>query len=125
MAGNTEFTVAVGRHICFVVMLAQTGSPTRAVPLSVGIFHTTMTAHTGDEVDAVLRVGGAAEVYHIGVVCISAAVADITAVEIRFFGVGVVETGFPVMILRRRYVGTGLPEAGVTLGAPTRVIDGG
>jgi hypothetical protein len=124
MAGNTKETVAVGWHTCFVVMLAKTGSPTRAVPLIVGIFQTTMTAHTGDEVDAVLRGGGVAEVYHTAE-CSSAAVAGITAaVDIRIIQVGFVETGSPVKILRRRYVGTGLPEAGVTLGAPTRVIDG-
>jgi hypothetical protein len=31
--------------------------------------------------------------------------------------VGVVETGSPVKVLRHRYVGAALPEAGVTLGA--------
>jgi hypothetical protein len=38
MAGDAEETVAVGRRTGFVVMLAQTGSPTRARPETVGIF---------------------------------------------------------------------------------------
>jgi len=38
MAVNAKKTVAVGRRTGFVVMLAQTGSPTRALPQIVGIF---------------------------------------------------------------------------------------
>jgi hypothetical protein len=38
MAVNAEKTVAVGGRTCFVVMLAQTGSPSRARPEIVGIF---------------------------------------------------------------------------------------
>jgi hypothetical protein len=104
-------------------MLAQTGSPSRAVPLVVGIFQATVAAHTGDEVDTVLRRTGTAEIYHVAE-CSCAAVAGITvAADIRIIQVGFVETGSPIKTLCDRNVGAALSETGVTLGAPTRVID--
>jgi hypothetical protein len=124
MAVDAIKTVAVGRRTCFVVMLAQTGSPTRAIPQIVGIFQTAMTPHTRNEVDTVHGNGGTTEVYH-SAGRPSAAVAGITAgANIRIIQVGVVETGSPVKILRRRYVRAALPEAGVTLGALPLVVDG-
>jgi hypothetical protein len=38
MAVSAKKTVAIGWRTCFVVMLAQTGSPSRARPETVGIF---------------------------------------------------------------------------------------
>jgi len=38
MAVNAKKTIAVGWCTCFVVMLAQTGSPTRARPEIIGVF---------------------------------------------------------------------------------------
>ena len=49
--------VAVSRHTRVDVMLAQTGSPTGAIPQIVGIFQTAVTTHAGNGIDAVL--GGA------------------------------------------------------------------
>jgi hypothetical protein len=123
MAANTKKPVAVGWHIGFVVMLAQTGSPSRAGPETVGVFQPAMTPHTRNGVDAVLGVAGTAEVDH-SLECSSAAMTVVTAgADIRVIQVGVVESGSPVKILRRRYVGTGLPEAGVTLSALSHRTD--
>jgi hypothetical protein len=38
MAVDAKKTIAVGWRTCFVVMLAQTGSPSRTRPKTVGIF---------------------------------------------------------------------------------------
>jgi hypothetical protein len=123
MAVDAEKTVAVGGRTCFVVMLAQSGSPSRARPESVGIFQTAMTPHTGNEVDTVLCGTGTAEVYQ-SAGRPNTAVAVITgAANIRVIQVGVVETGSPVKILRHRYVRAALPEAGVTLGALSHSAD--
>jgi hypothetical protein len=82
-----------------------------------------MTSHTGDEIDAVHRVGRTAEVYH-SLECSIAAVTVVTAgANIRVIQVGIVETDSPIKILRRRYVGAALPEAGVTLGALSHSAD--
>jgi hypothetical protein len=117
MASNTKKTVAVGGRTSFVVMLAQAGSPSRARPETVGVFQTAMTPHTGNEIDTILSRTGAAEVY-LPLKCSSTAMAVVTAgADIRVIQVGGVETGPPVKILRRRYVGAALPETGVTLGA--------
>jgi hypothetical protein len=108
-------------------MLAQTGSPTRAntTPQIVGIFQTTMTAHTGDGVDAVLCRAGTAEVYRSGVPCFSAVVAVSTgAADIRISRVSNVKSISPVKVLSCRYVVVvRLLEGGMTLGALTLVTD--
>jgi hypothetical protein len=122
MAGNTIKTVAVGGRTCFVVMLAQAGSPSRARPETVGVFQTAMTAHASDEVDTILSRTGAAEV-HLPLGCSNAVMTVFTArVNIRIFQVAVVETDSPGKSLSRRFVGAVL-EAGVTLGALPLVVD--
>jgi hypothetical protein len=123
MAVSAKKTVAVGWRTCFVVMLAQTGSPSRTRSQIVGVFQTAVTPRTGNEVGTVHSSAGTAEVYH-SLECPNAAVAIITAAaNIRIIQVGVVETGSPVEVLRRRYVGAALPEAGVTLGALSHSAD--
>jgi len=123
MAVDAKKTIAVGRCTGFVVMLAQTGSPTRAGPETVGVFQTAVTPHAGDGVDTVLGVGGTADVDH-SLEGSSAAMTVVTAgVDIRVIQVGGVETGSPVETLCHRYIGTGLPETGVTLGALSHRTD--
>jgi hypothetical protein len=101
MAGNTIKTVAVGGRTGFVVMLPQTGSPSRARPETVVVFQTAMTAHASDEVDTILSRTGAAEV-HLPPGCSNAAVASITArVNIRVIQVGIMETDSPGIALSR------------------------
>ncbi len=64
MAVSANKTQAVGWRTCLHVMLAQTGSPSRARPISVGIIYTAMTPHTGNEVRTVHSGVGLAELYH-------------------------------------------------------------
>jgi hypothetical protein len=123
MAINAKKTEAVGRCTRFMVMLAQTGSPPRARPRSVGIFYTAMTPHTGNGVNAVLSDVGTADVYPI-TGCSSAVVAVLTgrAFNIRIVQVGFVEMGSPNKALSHRRVAVAFAEAGVAVGAPSLVV---
>jgi hypothetical protein len=123
-------TTYAGRFAGIVMMLAQTGSPSRAVTWrdAVGIFQTAVTPHTGNRVNAVLGVAGTAEIYLSVKRCISAVVAVVTAaVDIRINRMGVVETGVPgkgvsQRALSHRHVGVVILEAGVALGAPSPIV---
>jgi hypothetical protein len=123
VAVDAEKTIAVSRYTRRVVMLAQTGTPSRTQPDTVGVLQAAVAPHAGNEVDAVHRRGGTAEVdlpleRPIAAMAVVAIVPNIGVVE-----VGVVETDPPVEILRRRYVGAALPEAGMALSAPPLVVD--
>jgi hypothetical protein len=118
-------TTYAGRFASAVMMLAQTRSPSRAVHWRnrVSIIETAVTPHTGNRVDAVLGVAGAAEVYLSNEPYISAAVAVVTAAaNIRIIQVSDVETGSPGKALRRRHVALVILEAGVTLSAPSPLV---
>jgi len=123
MAVVAKITRAIGWHTCFHVMLAQTGSPSRARGRqdTVGIVETAMTPHAGNVVDIVLSVAGAAEVYR-STGCSSAVVTGATAAKTQIIHVGIVETGSPGMALSRRRVAAVIPEAGVALGALSLVV---
>jgi hypothetical protein len=120
--------IAVGWRTCIRVMLAQTGSPSRPKrPESVGIFYTAMTAHTGNGVDTVLSGVGTADVYLIAgcsraVVTVDATGPTTCVGDIHINRVGIVETDSPGKALSRRRVAVVIPEAGVTLGAPSLVV---
>jgi hypothetical protein len=126
MAMNAKKAEAVGRRTCFIVMLAQTGSPSRARSIRVGIVYTAMTPHTGNSVNAVLSDVGTADVYRI-TGCSSAVVAVLTgrAFNIRIVQVGFVEMGSPNKALSHRRVAVAFAEAGVALGAPSLVVRSG
>ena len=124
---NAKKTAAVGRCTRFIVMLAQAGSPPRARPRSVGIFYTAMTPHTGNGVDTVLSGVGTADVYLIAgcsraVVTVDATGPTSCVGDIHIIRVGIVETDSPGKALSRRRVAVVIPEAGVTLGAPSLVV---
>ena len=122
MAINAMKTEAVGRCTRFIVMLAQTGSPPRARPRSVGIFYTAMTPHTGNGVRAVRSGVGNAEVCHSDGCSFAAVTVVAAAANSRIIQVGVVETLSPGMALSRRYVAFVIPEAGVALGSLSLVV---
>jgi hypothetical protein len=122
MAMNAKKTEAVGRRTRFIVMLAQTGSPPRARPISVGIFYTAMTPHTGNGVRTVRSGVGNAEVCHSDGCSFAAVTVVAVAANGRIIQVGVVETTSPGIALSRRYVALVVPEAGVALGATSHVV---
>ncbi len=122
MTINAIKAEAVGRCTCFIVMLAQTGSPPRAWPRSVGIFYTAVAPHTGNEVRTVRSGVGNAEVCHSDGCSFAAVTVVATAANSRIIQVGVVETLSPGMALSRRHVAFVIPEAGVTLAAASHVV---
>jgi hypothetical protein len=124
MAVVAKITRAVGWHTCFHVMLAQTGSPSRARGRqdTVGIFYAAMTPHTGNGVSTVCSGVGNAEMCHSDG-CPLAAVTVVTAsANSRIIQVGIVQALSPGIALSRRYVAFVIPEAGVALAAPSHVV---
>jgi hypothetical protein len=110
----------------FVMMLTQTGSPSRAVHwrFTVGIRETAVTPHTGNRVRTVLGVTGTTEVYLSKETDVGTAVAVVTAAaDVRIAQVGVVETASPAKVaLSHRDVAFVIPEASVALSAPSPLV---
>jgi hypothetical protein len=107
-----------------VVMLAQTGSPSRAVRGRdrVGIFRPAVTPHTGNGVDTVLGGAGAAEVYRIARYSSAVVTVATVAANIHIIQVDLVEMACPDMApLSLRRIGA-LAEGAVALGALPLVV---
>ena len=116
MAVDACETVGVSWSACIRVVLPQTGPPQSS------ILQAAVAAATGNGVDTILSVCGAAEVYRsAGGSCPTVAV--VTATSNRgIIQVNVVETVSPGKALGLRHVPIIIPEASVTLAATPHVV---
>jgi hypothetical protein len=121
MASNTEFTVAVGRCTGFIVMLAQAGAPSRAIPQGVGIFEAAMTPRAGNVVGTVHGGAGTVEVYRSAGYSSAVMAGATVAANIRTIQVAGVEMACPLPVLSLGHI-FARPEDAVALAAPSHVV---